>query len=225
LPIDGILHHVTTYKSWGANLDVCKPLRAHPRPPCSLTFNTKQTLHLIKSNYIALITSMVLNCSRDCGYAVNIYIAVKCEQIQFMQLQNLKRSGRTSAKTHVNNEGPRRGFSWKGWKENRPKNRAMHEKELLGQLFSYMVMMKTITLAITKKGINQGIHFLKCFISLYSTMASTFEGKDLFISIELSKWREKKKKKPQYLNYFYGKIWSHSKTYKSGNNAMKLVMI
>ena len=139
----------------------------------------------------------------------------------------MKRIERTSTKTYVNNEGPRRGFSWKGWKENRPKNRAMHENELLGQSFSYMVMMKTITLAITKQGINQGIHFLKCFISLYSTMASTFEGKDLFISIELSKWREKKKKKKktQYLNYFCGKTWSHSKTYKSGNNTMKVVMI
>jgi hypothetical protein len=45
----------------------------------------------------------------------------------------------------------------------------MQETEFLGQLLTYMVMINMIVLAITKEGINQGIHFLKCLISRYTT--------------------------------------------------------
>ena len=58
----------------------------------------------------------------------------------------------------------------------------MQEDEVSGQLLTYMVMMNTKTLAMTKIGINQGTHFLKCFISLCSTVAAAFEGNGWAIS-------------------------------------------
>lgn len=68
-------------------------------------------------------------------------------------------------KTYVCDEGPRRGFSFMGWKENLPKKSATQESELLGQSLTYMVMINTTTLATTKAGISQANHFLKRLIS------------------------------------------------------------
>lgn len=65
-------------------------------------------------------------------------------------------------------EGPSRGFSLKGWKESLPRKRATQETEFLGQLLIYMVITNITMLATTNTGINQGNHFLKCLISLYS---------------------------------------------------------
>lgn len=72
---------------------------------------------------------------------------------------------RNKKRAYVEEEGPRRGFSLKGWKERRPKKVAMQETEFLGQLLTYMVMKNMIVLAITKAGIIQGTHFLKCLTS------------------------------------------------------------
>lgn len=67
--------------------------------------------------------------------------------------------------TYVRDEGPSRGFSFRDWKENLPKNRAIQETEFLGQLLTDMVIMNITILAITNDGINQGIHFLNCLTS------------------------------------------------------------
>lgn len=68
----------------------------------------------------------------------------------------------------MDDDGPRRGFSLKGWNENLPRNVAMQEIEFLGQLLTYMVMMNMMTLTITNEGINHTTHFLKCLISRYT---------------------------------------------------------
>lgn len=71
--------------------------------------------------------------------------------------------------TYEVEEGPRSGFSLKGWKENRPRKRAIQETEFLGQLLTYIVIMNITILAMTKEGIIQGAHFLKCLTCVYIT--------------------------------------------------------
>jgi len=61
----------------------------------------------------------------------------------------------------VEEEGPRRGFSLRGWKENLPKEGATQEPELEGQSLTYMTAIKTATLATTNKGTSHGTQFLK----------------------------------------------------------------
>lgn len=57
----------------------------------------------------------------------------------------------------------------KGWKENRPKNRAMQDTEFLGQSFTYMVMTNITVLATTKVGTSHGAQLLTCFTSRDTT--------------------------------------------------------
>lgn len=70
-------------------------------------------------------------------------------------------SNENEIRTHVEEEGPNRGFSLNGWKENLPKKRATQELDRLGQLFTYMEIRKTTTLATTNVGIIHGIHLRK----------------------------------------------------------------
>lgn len=66
-------------------------------------------------------------------------------------------------KTHVEEEGPKRGFSLRGWKENLPRKEPTQESrgEFLGQSFTYMVTMNTTMLVTTKVGTSHGNHCLK----------------------------------------------------------------
>lgn len=62
-------------------------------------------------------------------------------------------------RTHVVEEGPKRGFSLRGSKDSLPRNLATQEPSVcLGQLLTYMVTMNTATLATTNMGINQEVH-------------------------------------------------------------------
>lgn len=60
--------------------------------------------------------------------------------------------------TYVEEEGPKRGFSLNGWKENLPRNPATQSSSCLGQLLKYMTTTNITILATTNKGINQEIH-------------------------------------------------------------------
>jgi len=66
-------------------------------------------------------------------------------------------------KTHVKEEGPKRGFSLSGWKENLPRKGATQVpwNAFSGQSLTYIVTMKITTLANTKVGISHGTHCLK----------------------------------------------------------------
>lgn len=66
-------------------------------------------------------------------------------------------------KTHVKEEGPKRGFSLSGWNENLPRKGATQVpwNAFSGQSLTYIVKMKTTTLANTKVGISHGTHCLK----------------------------------------------------------------
>jgi hypothetical protein len=75
----------------------------------------------------------------------------------------------------VDEEGPRRGFSLRVWKENLPKNLAMQEVEFLGQLFTYMVTTKSAMFATTKLGTSHGTHRLN---TLNSSPLPTARGAD-----------------------------------------------
>lgn len=76
--------------------------------------------------------------------------------------------------THVEEEGPKRGFSLRGWNENLPRKGAKQEAgmERLGQSFSYMVITNKATLATTNVGTSHGNHRL-------NGMESRFAGKGL----------------------------------------------
>lgn len=62
--------------------------------------------------------------------------------------------------THVEEEGPRRGFSLRGWNENLPRNPPTQEAEFLGQLLTYIEIENTTELATTNIGTSHGTHFL-----------------------------------------------------------------
>ena len=72
--------------------------------------------------------------------------------------------GGKAEKTHVVEEGPKRGLSWRGWKESLPRNLATQASFKLGlslgQLLMYMTTTKTATLATTNIGINHEVHSL-----------------------------------------------------------------
>lgn len=96
-------------------------------------------------------------------------------------------------RTDVEEEGPKRGFSLRGWKENLPRKEATHEelpvKECLGQSFMYMVTMKTTMLANTNVGTSQGNQRLKR-LKLWSSTAGGFcgDGKDLRAGVSRRGW-------------------------------------
>lgn len=62
--------------------------------------------------------------------------------------------------THVEEEGPRRGFSLRGWNENLPKNLPTQEAEFLGQSLTYIEIVNRTELATTNTGTSHGTHFL-----------------------------------------------------------------
>lgn len=80
-------------------------------------------------------------------------------------LEEKKNTKNAVKRTYVKDDGPSRGFSFRVWKENLPKNRVIQLTDFLGQLFTYMVIMNITVLATTNDGINHGIHFLNCLIS------------------------------------------------------------
>lgn len=63
-----------------------------------------------------------------------------------------KRKGTWASKAHVEEEGPRRGFSKKGWKEKRPRaRRAQSPAERPGQSLTNMVTKKATRWTTTKR--------------------------------------------------------------------------
>lgn len=63
--------------------------------------------------------------------------------------------------TYVEEEGPRRGFSLRGWNENLPRKRTTQEELRLGQSFTDMVTANTTTFAATIAGTSHGAHLCR----------------------------------------------------------------
>lgn len=76
-------------------------------------------------------------------------------------------SEKTKKKAHVEEDGPRSGFSLRGWNENLPKKSATQESEFLGQLLMNIVIKNMAMLTTTNVGTIHGNHLLNGLNSLH----------------------------------------------------------
>lgn len=99
------------------------------------------------------------------------------EKIKKKQFLHTKSNGnwKRGRESYVEEEGPKRGFCERGWKEKRERKRATHFSSpliCLGQLLKYMRTTNMATLTRTNTGISHEIQLLSLSSTRYEVSAA-----------------------------------------------------